>query len=215
MDKKTETWLIVGGIGAVAVYLWYKNQQSASATTAAAAAAAAPASSPAASTAVAPVSTAAQTETPTPVVEDDPVQDLKISVINVSAQQQPTYLLAIELMIQNTGPNDITLDSLSLSLTYAGVTIDYATANPPAAPAGNLGTLSISSPITIPAGQTGQGWYQVSVPKTPGANFYLTTLANQNAYAASHGTGRGAALTLVGTVTIEGSTVPISLSYFP
>jgi len=213
MNKKTETWLIIGGIGITAYYLWYKSQQSA--TAAAAAAAAAPASSSATSTAVAPVSTAAQSEAPTPVLEDDPVQDLKISIVNANAQQQPTYLLALELMIQNTGPNDITLDSLSGSITYAGVTADYATLNPPAAPAGNLGTLSISSPITIPAGQTGQGWYQVSVPKTPGANYYLTTLANQSAYAASHGTGKGAALTLVGTVTIEGSSVPLSLSYFP
>lgn len=214
MKKQTEKYLLAGaailGIG----YLIWRNKQTASAATVpSGAASAANATSSAPSATPPAINQTVSVAPPTPTL--NPATDILWGIANIAALQQPIYNLAVQFAIQNNGGLPATINSLTGSFTWAGVTVDYATATPPAAPAGNLGTINWNNPAVVQPGKTWLGWVQVQVPKNAGTNYYLTTLNDQNTYAASHGSGKGPALTFIGTAVVNGQSLPLSVSYIP
>jgi hypothetical protein len=208
MDKQTKKILVIGGIGIAAYYLYTQYQASQ-----AAAAATTPAPTPL------PVTTdstgATNPVATTAAAVFDPATDLQWVILDVDAYQQPVYNLAIHLEIVNNAAIAVTIDNISATVTFTGVSVDLMTATPPTGTPGNLGTLNLSASITIPPGSSFVGWLQVAVPKTAAANYYLSTLNDANSYAATHNTNKGTPMVVSGTATVNGASIPLSLPYYP
>jgi hypothetical protein len=204
MDKKTEKYLLIGGAVLAVGYLWYTNQQAASA---AAAAASAPAgASPATSATLPSVATSAATATPV-----DPTQAIEFSILAIGALNQPVYIFAAEFAITNTSDEEITVDGFQGTFYFPNKMLDYWQDTAPDT-VGLLGTYTSPANITVPANSTVTNWVQATVPKTSAANFWLTMVADANAYASFHNAAKGS-LTFVGTATIEGAQIPITVPY--
>jgi hypothetical protein len=204
MDKKTEKYLLIGGAVLVVGYLWYQNQQAASA---AAAAASTPTGVTTATSATLPA--VATSAAAAPAI--DPTQAIEFSIQAIGALNQPIYIFAAQFAITNTSSEDITVDGFQGTFYFPYQMGDYYQDTKPDS-IGLLGTYTSPANITVPANSTVMNWVQAVVPKTSAANFWLTMVADANAYATIHNAAKGY-LTFSGTATIEGAQVPLNVKY--
>jgi hypothetical protein len=141
----------------------------------------------------------------------DPTQAIEFSIQAIGALNQPIYIFAAQFAITNTSSEDITVDGFQGTFYFPYQMGDYYQDTKPDS-IGLLGTYTSPANVTVPANSTVMNWVQAVVPKTSAANFWLTMVADANAYATVHNAAKGY-LTFSGTATIEGAQVPLNVKY--
>lgn len=219
MNKKTETYLIIGGVALIGVYLWYTNSQaSAAATVAVPAGGSAGTPPPAGTTAIAPVATTAEDTTPvTPQVTDITQPGvIGMQIIAVEANSQGgAYNCLILLAITNNSDISVQLQGVAGTAQYDIIAEPYANDKMPSPLNGIIGPVADTSVVTMAPGQTATKWYKVTVPVNSATNLYLSNLAYNLAADTIKATNPNNqdAFYFFGTLTANNLQLPFKIAY--
>lgn len=203
MDKKTEKYLLIGGVVLAAGYFLYRNYQANQANAAAPAAAAdtANAASSATSATTAISNTATASTAPAPV--GDGQVDVYLEYAYGDNQVNP-YQVHVGISFVNNTAAQVTISQFSANLILLGMAAQYASGNASKWPmpyTGNIGTVTIPGTIVLqPGGQVTNQDFAVSVPVNSATNLYI---ANLMAIASQPGP-RQTPVTLTGQMYVNG-----------